>query len=187
MADDKIAKIEAEAIHKTEVSDWAGARELFEHALTLEMPASRRASILRNVAGTYWKEGNRAAAAATSRRAIALLDSEGPSSSNLRNELLTIETLTSGKVPLRTSWYALAFIAGIYWGISIASGAPIDPKLVYIGPPLLCIVTAAAALGGWNSRVFLGAVTLYASFLFSFAIGYSLGASGLIRFGYKVK
>jgi hypothetical protein len=187
MADDEIARIEAEAIHKTEVSDWVGARLLFEQALTFEMPAFRQAWILKNLAGTYWKEGDRAAAAAAARRAISLLDSAGQSDSKLRNELLTIETVTSGKLPLRTSWYVLVFVAGIYWGLSVASGASINSKLVYMGPPLLCIITAAAALGTWNSRTFVAALTLYVNFLLSFGIGCGLVASGMIHFGYKLK
>ena len=71
---DEIAKIEKEGIEKTRVRDWAGARVLFEEALTFEMPALRRAEILRNVAGTCLEEGNRFGVQETSRRAIEVLD-----------------------------------------------------------------------------------------------------------------
>jgi hypothetical protein len=45
---DEIEIIEANAIQKTAIGNWPGARVQFERALMLEMPALRRAQILRN-------------------------------------------------------------------------------------------------------------------------------------------
>jgi len=130
MDDDEITMLEIKAIQRTNLRDWQGARTFFEQALGLEMPDYRRVEVLRNVAGTYLKEGNRSAAAATARRAIELLDSTGAGHANarkLRNELLSVETSTSARLPLQRYWYAVVLLAGLYWGVSVASRAPIDP------------------------------------------------------------
>jgi tetratricopeptide (TPR) repeat protein len=184
---DEIAKIEAEGIRRTQVGDWNGAREYFEQALAFDMPALRQAQILKNVAGTYIKERDRQAAVRTVERAIAVLDSANVSAEQLRNELHNLSTLSGGRMPLSTFWYAVVFLAGLYWGVSVASGAPMDPKLVYLGPPVLCLFTASVAVGGLNRRALLGAVTLYVNFLFSFGIGYAISAAGIVRFGYGPK
>ena len=183
-APDEITNIEAEGIRRTQVGDWSGARNYFEQALTFDMPAVRQAQILRNVAGTYMKEGNRQGAAGTAERAIAVLDSAGVSAEQLRNELHNISAFSGGRMPLSTFWYSVVFLAGLYWGVSAASGAPMDPKLVYFAPPLICLFTAGVAVGGLNGRALLGAVTLYVNFLFSFSIGYAVAAAGIFRFGY---
>ena len=188
MAADEIARLEEDAIRRTSVSDWPGARVLFEQALTFEMPALRRAHILKNVAGTYWKERNSPAAAATAQRAIEVLNSAGVGgveAEKLRNELHNICTFTSGKLPVSKFWYGVVFLAGLYWGVSVASGAPMDRTLVFLGPPLLCLVNAWIAVGGLNTRTLLGAATLYVNFLFSFSIGYGIAAAGVFRFGYR--
>jgi len=188
MADDEITRFEKEAIQRTSAKDWQGARALFEQALASEMPDYRRVEILRNVALTYWKEDNRSEAQETARRAIELLDSTGvvdADATNLRNSLLSIEGSTSRQLPLRPFWYVVVFLAGLYWGVSVASNAPIDPKLVFLGPPFLCLITAAIAARGLNGRALLGAFTLYVNFLISFGIGYGIAHSGLIRFHYR--
>ena len=107
------------------------------------------------------------------------------------NELRALESFTGGRLPLSNFWYGVVFLAGLYWGVSFASGAtfasgtPMSPTLTFAAPPFMCIVTACAAVGGLNKRSLLGALTLYVNFLFSFAIGYGISSSGLIRFGYK--
>jgi hypothetical protein len=191
---DEIARIEGEGVEKTRIGDWRGARALFEQALTFEMPALRRAQILRNVAGTYLKEGNHSGVQETSRRAIEVLDTAGVGggrAEQLRNELRNLESFTGGRLPLSTFWYGVVFLAGLYWGVSFASGAtfangvPMSATLAFALPPVMCFGTACVAVGGLNSRSLLGAATLYVNFLFSFAIGYGVSSSGLIRFGYK--
>ena len=191
---DEIARIEREGIQKTSSGDWSGARALFEQALTFEMPAIRRAEILKNVAGTYLKEGDHPGVQETSRRAIGVLDTAGAvggRADQLRNELNNLQSFTGGRLPLSTFWYGVVFLAGLYWGISFASGAtfanaaPMSPTFAFALPPAMCLGTACVAVGGLNSRSLLGAVTLYVNFLFSFAIGYGVSSSGLVRFGYK--
>lgn len=181
---DQITKIEEEGIRRTQINDWSGAREYFEQALTLHMPALRQAQILRNIAGTYFKEGNQQAVVRTVEQAIAILDAAGVPAEQLRSELLNISTFSGGKMPLSTFWYAVVFLAGLYWGVSAASGAAMDPKLLYFSPPIICLFTACVAVGGLNSRALLGAATLYANFLFSFGIGYAVASAGIVRFVY---
>ena len=181
---DEIAQIEVEGIRRTEVGDWKGARSHFEKALQLDMPALRQAEILRNVAGTYMKEGNRQGVVETVERALAILDSADVPADKLRSELHNMSSFSGGRLPLSTFWYAVVFVAGLYWGISVASGAPMKPMLVYFAPPVICLGTAAVAVGGLNSRAWLGAVTLYVNYLFSFGIGYAIAAAGVLRFGY---
>ena len=187
---DEIAKVEAEGMRRTEVSDWNGARTYFEQALTFDMPPLRQAEILRNIALTHFKEGNQQGAADTVQRAIAILDSAGLSAERLRNDLYTMSSpsdISSGKLPLSTFWYTIVFLAGLYWGVSVASGAPMNPMLVYLGPPIICLFMAVAAVGGLNTKAVYGAVTLYVNFLFSFGIGYAVAAFGIIRFDYRPK
>src|SRR4051812_23068313 len=69
---DVIASVESEGVRRTEVRDWSGARAYFQQALTFDMPALRQAEILRNVVGTYLKEGNVPAAVATAEQAIKI-------------------------------------------------------------------------------------------------------------------
>ena len=76
MIRDEITKIEEKGIRKTQIGDWCGAREYFEEALIHDMPALRQAEILRNIAGTYLKVGNREDVILTSVKAMAVLDSE---------------------------------------------------------------------------------------------------------------
>ena len=76
MPDDEIARIEAEGISKPEVKDWPGARALFEQALRFEMPALRRAEILRNVAKTYFFEDDLKMANTTAQQALSILNSK---------------------------------------------------------------------------------------------------------------
>jgi hypothetical protein len=191
--DDEIARIESEGIQKTQVSDWPGARVLFAKSLTFEMPALRRAEILKNVAMTYYKEGNRSEAQNTSRQAVETLEKAGISSQRaeqLRRELLNLETYAGGRLPLPTFWYGVTFLAGLYWGISFASGshfvngAAMTPALAFSLPVLWSLGIACVILRGLNSRSLLAAMTLFASFAFTFAIGYAVSSSGLIRLGY---
>lgn len=183
-AHDEIAKIEVEGIRLTQVGDWSGARSYFEQALTLEMPALRRAQILRNVAGTYLKEGDREGVVATAERALAILDASDVPAERLRSELHNMSSFSGGRLPVSTFWYAVVFVAGLYWGISVASGAPMKPILVYLAPPIICLATAVVTVGGVNSRSLLGAITLYANFCFSFGIGYAIASAGILRFEY---
>ena len=88
------------------------------------------------------------------------------------------------QLPLGTFWYFVVFAAGIYWGISFFSGA-MTTKFMILVPPVGCLFTASAAVGGLNKRAILGAVTLYVNFLFSFAIGYGLASAGIIQFFYR--
>ena len=184
MIRDEITKIEEEGIRKTQIGDWSVAREYFEEALLHDMPALRQAKILRNIAGTYLKEGNREGVILTTEKAIAVLDSENISAPNLRNELKNLSTFSGSGLPLSTFWYGVVFIAGIYWGLSFVSGAPMDAKLVFLSPPFICLANSCFALRGLNSRSLIGALTLYVDFLFSFGIGYMIAESGIIRFNY---
>lgn len=193
---DEIARIESEGIQKTHLADWPAARALFAKALTFDMPALRRAQILRNVALTYIKEGNRSEAQKTSQQAVETLDEASTGShraEQLRNELLNLETYAGGRLPLPIFWYWVAFFAGLYWGMSFASGATfangaaMTPMLVFAIPVLMCLGVASVVLRGLNSRSLLAAVTLFASFAFTFVIGYAVSSSGLIRLGYHLR
>jgi len=91
-------------------------------------------------------------------------------------------------LPLGTFWYAVAFVAGLYWGVSFSSGAfgsgafgLLYPILV---PPFVCFGMASYAAKGDQRRIILGAITLYINFLFSFGIGYVVAESGMVRFFY---
>lgn len=184
---DEITGLEVEAIRKTNVSDWPGARAFFHRALALEMTPLRRAEIMRNLAGTYWKEGDSRQAHTVAKQAINILDSadvSGERAEDLRGELQNILSFTGGNLPVRTFWYVVFFLGGLYWGLSFASGAPMDLVFVILAPPLLCLVSACAAVGTIrvNAHVRLGAVTLYTDFILGFGIGYFVAASGIIRF-----
>jgi hypothetical protein len=138
------------------------------------------------MAGTYWKENSLHTAAATAQRAVEVLDSAGETSAaaaSLRDELHNIITLTGRRLPIGTVWYAVVFIAGLYWGLSVASGAPMNPILTLAAPPFACLAVAWATVGGMSSRTLGAAATLYANFLFSFGIGYAAAASGFVRLG----
>jgi hypothetical protein len=187
---DEIAQIEQQGLARTTVGDWAGARSFFDEALLREMPALRRGQILRNVASTYAKEGNHEAVARTVQRAIGILDAAGEPAPRLRRDLQNLLTFWAGTLPLGTWWYWVALVAGIYWGISFASGATfvggiqMNPLTVIIVPIALSAGTAILALRELSLRFLVGATTLLADFAFGFAVGYGVATSGLIRFSY---
>lgn len=92
--DEERERIENEAVKETNVGNWEGARALFKRALTLDMPAANRAWILRNVAGTYFEEGNAPQTAATAEEALTILAS-------------VPDPVSSDAIALRTKLYDL--------------------------------------------------------------------------------
>jgi hypothetical protein len=87
------------------------------------------------------------------------------------------------KLPLSAFWYAVAFIGGLYYGITFASGG-ISRTFALLLPPILCLFMAVVATSGVGRRTVLGAITLYINYALSFAIGYGSSRAGVIKFLY---
>jgi hypothetical protein len=184
---DEIAQLEAQAIERTNIQDWEGARALFGQALTFEMPLLRRAEILRNVAGTYWKEGNLAKGNAAAQQALEILHTlpvKGPKARHLQNELLKYQFSIGKQTAVNRLWYLLVLAAGVYWGISTASGAPVSRWIVVLAPPLMCVWTALYSVRRLNTRAVVGSLSLYVFFLLGFGTGRALASVGIVRFLY---
>jgi hypothetical protein len=78
-------------------------------------------------------------------------------------------------------WYSAVFAAGVYWGVSLASGK-LSRSLMLWGPIVLCLVSAIVIVGHIRWRTLEVTLNLCAMFGIGAAVGYGLQSSGAIEF-----
>ena len=150
------------------------------------MSPFRRASILKNVAGTYAKEKNVDKAVKTAQEALAILDKAGAEAPELRSDLQAIAALWDGRLSFKTFHYGIALLGGLYWGMSVSSGTlrfvhvegyHIKPLDAWLVPPALCLLAGFLSVGRFNRITIAGGMALYVTFLLGFALGYGIAKS----------
>jgi hypothetical protein len=176
---DEIEIIEANAIQKTAIGNWPGARVQFERALMLEMPALRRAQILRNGRDVLEREfsAHGSGDGATSRRGSRLSGRDQRRSGEPQRRTSQHHYLDGTKTAhwdrlVRSRLYRRSLL-----GPQCREWSAHESNTHTRCPPFACLAVAWATVGGMSSRTLGAAATLYANFLFSFGIGYAAAAS----------
>jgi hypothetical protein len=173
--DDNIHAIELEAVRKTGDRDWHAARELFEKALTLEMPDLRQAEILRSITRTYRLGDEPKMAIVTAEQAIEKLNSAGVWAPRLRSDRYDEISVCGGNVEIPTNPFrnAVMCLSGLVAGF--ASGS--THFMYYLFVALVggifffsdAIFLEVGVLNHWGWRV---AGVKYRRFLFCVSIGF---------------
>jgi len=78
-------------------------------------------------------------------------------------------------------WYAVTFLAGLCWGISLLIGN-FNELFIFFGPPILCLGAAVRLVGRIQAQIIGEALNLFAIFAIGVGIGGALELTGAIQF-----